>query len=67
MQMTTYLSFDGQCEAAFDLYRRCLGGEMGPIFRYAESPWRETSPPTGRGPIQSMSLGPSDVMITLPG
>ena len=27
MKITAYLSFDGTCRAAFEFYRRCLGGE----------------------------------------
>jgi PhnB protein len=38
MQMNTYLSFKGQCEAAFKFYERCLGGQLGSIFRYAGTP-----------------------------
>ena len=35
MQMTTYLSFCGECEAAFKFYAECLDGKLGGIFRYA--------------------------------
>ena len=35
MQVNPYLSFDGQCEAAFTFYARVLGGQVGTIFRYA--------------------------------
>lgn len=38
MQMTTYLSFRGQCEEAFKYYEATLGGRVGPIFRYTGSP-----------------------------
>src|SRR5260221_5536007 len=38
MQVSTYLSFNGQCEAAFRFYEQCLGGRLGAIFRYAGSP-----------------------------
>ena len=38
MQMTPYVSFKGDCEAAFGLYEKCLGGRMGPLFRYGGSP-----------------------------
>jgi uncharacterized glyoxalase superfamily protein PhnB len=38
MQMTPYLSFKGNCEAAFTFYERSLGGQLGAIFRYA---WAE--------------------------
>ena len=34
MQMTTYLSFRGECEEAFRCYEATLGGRVGPIFRY---------------------------------
>ena len=38
MQMSPYLSFNGECEAAFKFYEQCLGGQPGAIFRYAGSP-----------------------------
>ena len=38
MQMSPYLSFNGQCEAAFKLYEQVLGGQLGDIFRYAGTP-----------------------------
>jgi PhnB protein len=34
MQVNPYLSFNGQCEEAFKLYERVLGGQLGNIFRY---------------------------------
>jgi PhnB protein len=44
MQVSPYLSFNGQCEAAFQLYAQCLGGEIGPVFRYAGSPFADQVP-----------------------
>ena len=38
MQVNPYLSFKGECEAAFTFYERCLGGQLGAIFRYGGSP-----------------------------
>jgi PhnB protein len=38
MQMNPYLSFKGECETAFKFYERCLGGQLGAIFRYAGTP-----------------------------
>ena len=38
MQMNPYLSFKGECEAAFKFYERCLGGHPGELFRYAGTP-----------------------------
>ena len=45
MQVRPYLSFNGQCEAAFTLYEQCLGARVGPIFRYAGSPMANQVPP----------------------
>ena len=44
MQVSPYLSFNGQCEDAFMLYARCLCGELGAIFRYAGSPMADQVP-----------------------
>jgi len=38
MQMSPYLSFNGQCEAAFHFYELSLGGSLGALFRYAGGP-----------------------------
>jgi PhnB protein len=38
MQMNPYLSFKGDCEAAFKFYEQSLGAELGALFRYGESP-----------------------------
>ncbi len=34
MEMNTYLSFNGDCEAAFKFYEERLGGRTGELFRY---------------------------------
>ena len=44
MQISPYLSFKGECEAAFTLYAECLGGQVGPIFRYGGSPMADQAP-----------------------
>jgi PhnB protein len=28
MQLDTYLTFNGQCEEAFNFYQQCLGGKL---------------------------------------
>lgn len=38
MEISSHLSFKGDCEAAFTLYAQCLGGTIGPLFRYGGSP-----------------------------
>src|SRR5262245_13825315 len=44
MQMCPYVSFQGDCEAAFQFYVEVLGGTLGPLFRYAGSPMANQAP-----------------------
>lgn len=37
MKIHAYLTFDGQCEAAFKYYAECLGGSLE-LMRFGESP-----------------------------
>jgi PhnB protein len=45
MKMNPYLSFNGDCEEAFRVYEKTLGGRLGAIFRYAGSPMAGTATP----------------------
>ena len=56
MQMNPYLSFNGQCEAAFKLYEQCLGGQLGPIFRYAGTPLSDQVPADWQDKVMHGSL-----------
>jgi PhnB protein len=38
MELNTYLSFDGNCEAAFKFYAKVLGGKILAMMSYAEMP-----------------------------
>jgi PhnB protein len=38
MDLNTYLSFDGTCEAAFKFYEKVLGGKIVAMMTYAEMP-----------------------------
>ena len=44
MQMITYLSFRGECEAAFKFYEECFDGKLGQIFHYAGTPLADQVP-----------------------
>jgi PhnB protein len=44
MELAPYLNFNGQCEAAFRFYARCLGGRPGEIFRYGGTPMADEVP-----------------------
>lgn len=56
MQVVPYLSFNGQCEAAFRFYEQCLGGQLGPMFRYGESPMAEQVPPDWHDKVMHASV-----------
>ena len=38
MEVVPYLSFDGRCAEAFRFYERLLGGRIGMMMRWSESP-----------------------------
>jgi PhnB protein len=44
MQMNLYLSFKGDCEAAFKFYEQCLGGQPRTIFLYGGTPMADQVP-----------------------
>ena len=64
MQMTTYLSFKGECEAAFKFYEKCLDGQLGAIFRYAGSPLADQVPADWQDKVMhgSFTLGDQVLM-----
>ena len=59
MEMAPYLSFKGDCEAAFALYERALGGRVGDLFRYGGSPMAGDVPAEWQDKIMhgSMTVG----------
>ena len=44
MEMSPYLSFKGDCEAAFTFYQQCLGAKPGALFRFDGSPMAKHVP-----------------------
>jgi PhnB protein len=63
MQMNPYLSFKGQCEAAFRLYEQCLGARVGTMFRYAGTPLADQVPPDWQDKIMHASLTLGDQVL----
>lgn len=37
-QFNVYLTFPGNCEEALNFYKNCLGGEIGTLSRFGDSP-----------------------------
>jgi PhnB protein len=44
MDLNPYLTFDGQCEAAFEFYERCLGGKIVTMMNHEDSPIADQVP-----------------------
>jgi PhnB protein len=64
MQLNNYLTFNGDCEAAFRFYERCLGGKVEMMMTLGESPMAEQVSPDRRGKIMRarLSLGKDALM-----
>ena len=48
MQLNPYLLFNGQCEAAFKFYEKCLGGKIVAKVTHGESPMAKDTPGTAQ-------------------
>ena len=64
MQINPYLSFKGQCEAAFTFYEQCLGGRLGTIFRYAGSPMANDVPADWQDKVMHGTLTLGELVLT---
>jgi PhnB protein len=64
MQVNPYLSFNGQCEAAFTFYEQCLGGQLGTIFRYAGTAMAHSVPADWQDKVMhaSVTVGAQELM-----
>ena len=51
VQLYPYLSFNGECEAAFRCYEKALGGKIVYLMTYGESPVAGETPPEWRGKV----------------
>jgi PhnB protein len=63
MQLNPYLSFNGQCEAAFKFYEQCLGGKIGVMLNYGSSPMAEQTPLEWRDKIMHVRLTVGDQVL----
>ena len=60
MQLTPYLTFNGQCEAAFRFYEQLLGGKIVDLFTFAGTEAAEYVPPDWRNKILHVRLQVGD-------
>lgn len=63
MQLNPYLSFNGQCEAAFKFYERCLDGKIVAMMTYEGSPMEGQTPPKWRKKIMHARLMVGDEVL----
>jgi PhnB protein len=63
MQMTTYVSFNGQCEAAFKCYEQCLGARLGAIFHFAGTPMADQVPADWQDKVMHGNLTIGDQVL----
>ena len=61
MDLCISLSFNGQCEAAFRFYERCLDGKVSFMLTWGDSPMAQDAPPEWRGKICHASLTIADM------
>jgi PhnB protein len=50
------LSFNGQCEAAFKFYERCMNGKISFMLAWGDSPMAKDAPPEWSGKIAHATL-----------
>jgi PhnB protein len=62
--LTTSLYFDGRCQAAFELYERCLGGKIAFLVKWGDSPMASEVPPDWHDKVlyARFALGASELL-----
>jgi len=63
MQLNPYLFFNGDCEAAFKFYERCLGGRIEAMTTHAGTPAEEQVPAEWRDKILHARLVVGDQVL----
>jgi PhnB protein len=63
MRINPYLSFNGDCAAAFEFYARCLGGKIAMMLTFAQSPMAEQTPANWRDKIMHARLEIGDQVL----
>lgn len=63
MQLNPYLSFNGQCEAAFELYAQVLGGKIVALSRFGDAPDGANMPAAARDQIMHVRLVVADQVL----
>jgi len=63
MQLNPYLGFNGQCEAAFKFYERCLRGKIEAMLSHEGTPMENQVPAEWRKKILHARLVVGDAVL----
>jgi PhnB protein len=63
MQINPYLTFNGQCAAAFEFYVQCLGGKIVAKLTYGQTPMAKQMPPEWHNKIAHARLMVGDKLL----
>jgi len=63
MKVNPYLSFNGNCAAAFRFYEKVFGGTIPMTMKYGESPMADQTPPEFRDKVMHTRLIAGDTVI----
>ena len=63
MKCNPYLTFNGQCEAAFKFYERCLGGKIEGIMPHEGTPAAEHVPAEWRNKVLHARMVVGDTVL----
>ena len=64
MQLTTHISFSGQCEAAFKFYEKALGAKLVFLMTWGASPMADKAPPDWSTKVLHATLMVGEVSIS---
>ena len=66
MQLNPYLTFNGQCEAAFKFYEKCLGGKIEAMLTHEGTPAEQGVPTEWRKKIlhARLTVGDQELMAS---
>ena len=63
MELSPYLTFKGDCEAAFKFYEKCLGGKIEVLVPHAGTPAEQQVPPEWRNKVLHAKLVVGDIVL----
>ena len=63
MQVNPYLHFNGDCETAFKLYERILGGKITAMMTHGGTPMEAHVPPEWKAKIMHTSMTIGDTVL----